>query len=288
LDAALKAAEEQGEGFWTVYRGLAAAERDALVADRLISPEFDVSGAHRAVLVDSGRRLSVMINEEDHFRFQALTSGWSADSAHRSVNEIVSSWTDVMSFAWSPRFGFLSASPFNSGSGVRISAMFHLIGLAHTKKLKSVLKAMQHQTIVVRGLFGENSRAVGAMVQLSVTGDEIEAIRGAGSFLIEEERAARGSVDPGVVSAIAAEARDFAIGSRSLSLSDSLRVLAWVRWAADLSCPGFPSEPRAIDARLRRMGVFDSASEADSGRLRAQALRELLEPFRGDKLDFRS
>ena len=63
------------------YKGLTNAERDHLVAGRLVSPDFEWTLPGRALLVDRGRALSVMVNEEDHLRIQALSAGWSICSA---------------------------------------------------------------------------------------------------------------------------------------------------------------------------------------------------------------
>ncbi|MFX8569794.1 hypothetical protein ABTM09_20090, partial [Acinetobacter baumannii] len=70
-------------------------------------------------------------------------------------------------FQWSKAHGYLTASPANAGPAMRMSALVHLIGLAQTGRLTSVLKALATWNLVARGLFGESSRAVGAFFQVS-------------------------------------------------------------------------------------------------------------------------
>ncbi|HVL39983.1 MAG TPA: hypothetical protein VM328_11390, partial [Fimbriimonadaceae bacterium] len=186
----LQAARESGFGF-DIHKRLSPAEREHLVGCRLISPDFGWQEVGRAVLLDSERAACVMVNEEDHLRVQALTAGWSLSSAEQKSESALDALGANLQFAWSPRFGFLSASPFNAGTGRRLSAMFHLIGLASSRRLSSVIRALSSRGIVARGLFGESSRAVGAFVQVSATNVGLSDFLGACEYLRREERLAR-------------------------------------------------------------------------------------------------
>ncbi|MBI1756041.1 MAG: hypothetical protein HYR64_02925 [Fimbriimonas ginsengisoli] len=255
-------------------KSLTQAERDHYVGCRLISPEFAWREPGRALLIDEARALVAMINEEDHLRIQALSAGWSIGSAEALARSCEGALAQRLEFAWTPEFGFLAASPYNAGQGRRLSCMLHLIGLAHTKRLPSVVRALGARGLSARGLFGETSRAVGAFVQVSLTGGDAAEFTGAVDYLIQEERAARGGTR--AFERKAREAADFAEGSRSLSLADSLRVLAWARWASVAELPRFPASPRAVDAFLARMDVRPDDREQSVPRQRADALRRFL------------
>jgi protein arginine kinase len=259
-----------------VLRHISPAERDYLVGSRLASPDFDAHRHGRALLLDEARSLSVMINEEDHLRVQALTAGWSIESAHVLAQRCVSTLESRIDFAWSPKFGYLSASPFNAGEGRRLSCMLHLIGLAQTKRLPQMLKALTVQGITARGLFGEASRAIGAYVQVSVLSARRSEFVGACEYLMKEEREARNAIGRDELESKANRARDFAITSRTISLADALRVLAWVRWAAFAGIPDFDYEPRTADGILTNLELRGSEGDRASHE-RAVFLRESLE-----------
>jgi protein arginine kinase len=259
------------------YKGLTNAERDHLVAGRLVSPDFEWTLPGRALLVNDHRSLSVMVNEEDHLRIQALSAGWSirnSDTLARACHDALAA---RLRFAFSPTYGYLSASPFNCGSGRRRSAMFHLIGLAQGKRLPSVMTALGSKGITVRGLFGEASRAIGAFVQVSVLEVGYSEFAGACEYLLREEREARASIQREEIADRANRAREFAIGSRSLSLGDALRILAWARWAASVGLDGFPASPRAADAALTTLDIRGTIDEAHAAAQRANLLRTVLE-----------
>jgi protein arginine kinase len=260
-----------------VHRHISPAEREYLVGCRLASPEFLWSEPGRALLLDEVRRLSVMVNEEDHLRIQGLTAGWSAETAQIAAETAVIELGKGLEFAWSPSFGYLAASPYNAGKGHRLSAMFHLIGLAQTKRLPQVLKALSSQSIVARGLFGESSRAVGAFVQVSIVSGSLSEFIGAADYLIREEREARASVPKPLLIQRTMQVRDFALASRGLSVSDSTRIFAFARWAALAELDGFRFHPREIDAQLTHLELHASGTAEKAARLRAQYVRALLE-----------
>src|SRR5688500_2743429 len=128
-----------------VIRNASPAERDYLVACRLVSPDFDWKAIGRAVVLDKSRTTSVMVNEEDHSRLHALPPVWSLSKATKQSEKLLSQLQEKLEFAYTDKYGLLAASPSNCGSGLRHSALFHLIGLAHTVRLSTVIKALTSQ-----------------------------------------------------------------------------------------------------------------------------------------------
>ncbi len=275
MKAVLTAAHESNLGL-DVLKGISNAERDHLVGCRLVSPDFPWSEQGRALLLDPSRTLSLMVNEEDHLRLQALTAGWSIDAADGVASHYLSSIGKKLEFAFSEDFGYLSASPFNAGEGRRLSCMLHLIGLAQNRRLPSVLKALTTKGLAARGLFGESSRAVGAFLQVSVLQGTRSEFVGAVEYLIREERLARQALSRDHLEGKAAQAVEFAVVSRTVSLADALRVLAWVRWASSGKIPGFVVTPREVDAFLTTLEIRGDEEFKGASRLRAEALRQLV------------
>jgi len=276
MHSILEAAKEAHPSL-EVFKGLTNAERDYLVGCRLVSLDFEWTLPGRAFLVDEARSISLMVNEEDHLRIQALSAGWSINNCSAAASAFLDALEARLSFAYSPDFGHLSASPFNCGVGRRQSAMFHLIGLAHHRRLPSVIKALGVKGIAVRGLFGESSRAIGAFVQVSIIGRSISEFSGACEYLLNEERSARRAVGRDTLRERAIQAQQFAVGCPTVSLADALRVLAWVRWAASEKIEGFSISTRDVDATLATLELRTPSAGEVSGRQRADSLRAMLQ-----------
>lgn len=112
-------------------------------------------------------RLSIMVNEEDHLRIQAIRSGLALAAAYREVDQADDRVEAGIDYAFSRRFGYLTACPTNVGTGVRMSVMLHLPALRLTGDIDKVKRAAEGLCLAVRGFYGEGSEAVGDLYQLS-------------------------------------------------------------------------------------------------------------------------
>jgi protein arginine kinase len=260
-----------------VLRKITTAERNYLVGCRLASPDFPWREPGRALMLDSSRSTSVMVNEEDHIRMQALTAGWSLPAAEELVARRLALFSERLEFAWTQDLGYLAASPYNVGAGRRLSAMFHLVGLANARRLPTVMRALASTGVVVRGLFGETSRAVGAFVQVSVTRGTRDSFVGACDYLVAQEREARKEFGMGHLDRKVSKVRDFAVSSRGLTLSDALRVIGWVRWGSVAELPSVRVSPRVVDSWLTTMELRGPTADERAEAERAVFMRERLE-----------
>ncbi len=262
---------------WQVSSPLSPPERDFLAHLRLVSPEFEGSKPGQALWLDEARAVSVLVLEEDHLRIQSVLPGWCPEEAERHSRTVERTLGATLDYAQTKELGHLTTSITNAGTGCRISGMFHLIGLAHTGRLASVLRAIAEQGVVVRGPFGEHSRAIGHAFQVSRIGLYDSAFAGAAAYLMTEEHAARASVQRTPLRNLVGQAIEFAVKSRELSYADALRVLAWVRWGA---CEGLLTGdlgPHDIDAWLIELDVWSPPNTQRIGVRRAAWVRTKLE-----------
>lgn len=112
-------------------------------------------------------RLSIMVNEEDHLRLQVIHSGLDLSGALAEVDAIDDRLEATLDFAFSPRFGYLTACPTNVGTGLRLSVMLHLPALRMTGELDKVKNAADDMSLAMRGFYGEGSESAGDFYQLS-------------------------------------------------------------------------------------------------------------------------
>ena len=173
-------------------------EQHFLVEERVASISLIKGEGPRGVARDGGGKLSVMINEEDHLRIQGMDSGFRPDEVWEAVSKADDSIGGVLKYAYSPRFGFLTACPTNSGTGLRVSCLAHLPGLVLTKTVDQVLQGASQMGVSTRGFLGEHSDILGNIFQLSnraamgLSEEEfIESTSGTIREIINHERAAR-------------------------------------------------------------------------------------------------
>ncbi len=152
--------------YWPL-EGMPQLDRDLLVERHLISREHARAEGDRGVAVRSDESLAVMVNEEDHLRLQALRTGFQLEDAYESVDRLDTALEASLRYAFSPRFGYLTACPTNVGTGLRISVMMHLPAVVLVKQVDKVLQSLQRLNFTVRGLYGEGSSPVGEFYQIS-------------------------------------------------------------------------------------------------------------------------
>jgi len=159
-----------GDGVtWVDIPDCTDLDRQLLVERHLISRQHARADANvpRAVAVGADESFAVMINEEDHLRMQVMRSGMQLAEAFAQVNRIDDALESHIDFAYSRKFGYLTACPTNIGTGIRVSVMLHLPALCMTGEIEKVRRAAKEMHLAVRGLFGEGSESLGDLYQIS-------------------------------------------------------------------------------------------------------------------------
>lgn len=217
-----------------------ASEEEAvsLVERHIVSPEFISDRRGKAVLISDDESISIMVNEEDHLRIQVLREGFSLKEAAETADRIDTLLSETLDFAYDPEFGYLTQCPTNLGTGMRASVMLHLPALTENGAMPRIASNLSKLGLTLRGTYGEGSKSVGGLYQLSnqITlglseNEAIENLRSITVQLMEEERKARSQMAQDVAWQ---DKIDRAAGilktARVLSSSECMELLSYVRF----------------------------------------------------------
>ncbi|MBU0677459.1 MAG: protein arginine kinase [Verrucomicrobia bacterium] len=163
----LKGLKELNDPLSVHMADITMLDKEVLFERHLISREHADRGRGSGLIVREDEVVAVMVNEEDHLRLQALYPGLALDQAWQVANAVDSALEKEVSYAFSTRWGYLTACPSNVGSGMRASVMLHLPGLVLMDEMGPIVKGMGKIGLAVRGLWGEGTEAVGNMFQVS-------------------------------------------------------------------------------------------------------------------------
>jgi protein arginine kinase len=152
---------------WVDLRQSPKLDRQLLLERHLISRQHSVTDAPRGVVLSLDESFAVMVNEEDHLRIQVIRSGMQLDEVYRQAEQIDDALESSLDYAFSNRFGYLTACPTNVGTGIRVSVMLHLPALKLTGEIEKVRRAARDMHLAVRGYHGEGTEAVGDLYQIS-------------------------------------------------------------------------------------------------------------------------
>ncbi|MDB6149618.1 MAG: putative ATP:guanido phosphotransferase [Chthoniobacter sp.] len=167
IKARVEELTEMADAHSVYSQDLSALEKQVLVERHLISREHAAKGVGSAVVLNKRQTLSIMINEEDHLRLQALRSGLQLKSVFKMIDKVDTALEERLDFAFHPKLGYLTACPTNVGTGMRASAMLHLPALVMSEQINQVIQAVNKIGLAVRGLYGEGTEALGNLFQVS-------------------------------------------------------------------------------------------------------------------------
>jgi protein arginine kinase len=142
-------------------------DKEILFERHLISQDLALKEVGCGVFVSPDECLSVMVNEEDHIRIQSLQPGLNLVAAWKDADRIDDQIEAMLTYAFSPKLGYLTACPSNVGTGMRASVMLHLPGLVFMEEMDPVINGISKIGLAVRGMWGEGTEAAGNMFQVS-------------------------------------------------------------------------------------------------------------------------
>jgi protein arginine kinase len=146
---------------------LDSLDKQFLVERHLMSLEHAQKTNYKAIVIDDEEVVSIMINEEDHIRMQVMQSGFNLFEAWNIISRIDDCLAKELTFAFLPDWGYLTACPTNTGTGMRGSVMLHLPALVMSRQIDRVLAAIAKLSFTTRGLYGEGTQATGNLFQIS-------------------------------------------------------------------------------------------------------------------------
>lgn len=241
-------------GFADSMYNLQGMDKQMLVERHLISREHAAKNVGSGVVINPRETLSVMINEEDHLRMQAIKPGLQVKSSFQAINKIDDAIEAELEYAFVPRLGYLTACPTNVGTGMRASAMLHLPGMALSDQINQVIQAVAKLGLAVRGLYGEGTEALGNVFQISnqttlgeTEDDIIERLNKVVLQIIEHEQNARLSLlqkKPKIVYDQVGRAYGILSNAHSTSSKEALNLLSLLRMGVDMDL--LPMTARAV------------------------------------------
>lgn len=147
-------------------KDLSQSEKNSLAEKHLVSLEM-IKSDYGSALINTDETMSIMLLEEDHLRLQVIFGGFKLHEAWELANKVDDVIEESVTYAFSEEFGYLTACPTNTGTGIRASVMMHLPALTLTNNINKIISSASALGLTVRGLYGEGSKAYGNLYQIS-------------------------------------------------------------------------------------------------------------------------
>lgn len=276
-------------------------DRLALAEKRLISDDLAENGLNHRAIISLDESVSIMINEEDHIRIQSMQSGLNLHEAFDSALRLAGRLDTILDLSHCERYGYLTACPTNTGTGMRASVMAHLPGLVLGGRIKSTVEGLQKLNFAVRGRYGEHSKSQGNLFQISnqltlgiSEADLINDLQSMLQQLIEQERQARQELyrqQRPIIEDRVMRAYGILTAARLMSTQEAEQLLSDLRLgiSLELICSVNHSDINRIEATIgpasiqKTKGRLMSPDERDQER--AAVIRSLLDKKTENKSD---
>lgn len=284
---------EMEESYAENLEALSPLEKQVLVERHLISREHAAKGVGSAVVMNAPQSLSVMINEEDHLRMQAICCGLQLENVHKMIDRVDTELEGQLDIAFDDKLGYLTACPSNVGTGMRASAMLHLPGLVMSDQINKIINSVNKIGLAVRGLHGEGTEAMGNLFQVSnqtTLGEAESEIIGRLNRVIEQiidhEQNARALLAQRKAITLHDQiGRAYGLLSHAYSISskEALNLLSIIKLGIDLAvfpdAHRFPVDELFIEtqpAHLQKGAQLQKMSSEERDSLRADLIRAKL------------
>lgn len=231
---------------------LSEIDKIAMVERHIVSPLLAEKEQTTGLILAEDEAVSIMINEEDHVRIQAIVGGMNLEQAYQEADLVDDIAYDKLHFAYDEKYGYLTACPTNAGTGMRASCMVFLPALSSARMIQKLMEEVGKYGVTIRGIYGEGTKSLGSIYQISnqktlgISESEIiENLKRIVLQVVKQERKRREYM----ISVNADEIEDQVFRSygvlkyaRQISSDDAMTLLSQIKFGSDCGLIKFDHE----------------------------------------------
>ena len=193
--------DEDGSFLSCSLENLTKTERMALVERYLLSNEIVEKEQETGIILSKDEAKSILINGEDHLQIQVILNGMDMEKAFEIANQIDDTVCEQMEYAYDRKYGYLTSSFDNIGTGMRASYIVFLPALSLEEKIVSLKEKVKKYGIIIRNCYEEGKETRIPIYELSnqrtMGSSEMEIIENLNQMIkqiISEERKCRETI----------------------------------------------------------------------------------------------
>lgn len=152
---------------WLSAKETPAIEKEFLYEHFLALNGFQNTLAGQGFIVDESAHFLAELNIQNHLQIQLIDCQGSWEKAWNQLNAIETALGSSVDFAFSPKFGYLTAEPYLCGTGLNVQAYLHLPALIYTDQLQETLLKQKEEGVSATSLSGNLNEFIGDIVVVS-------------------------------------------------------------------------------------------------------------------------
>lgn len=176
-------------------------QKEYLVEHFLTTQSFHQAHSGEAFIVDQTGEFLAALNIRDHIQLQLIDCRGELESAWNRLVQIETALGKSVSYAYSPKYGFLTSDFSLCGTALVVSVFLQVPGLVHSDKIDEVLEKLAEESLTVTGIQGNPTEIIGDIIvvnnsyTLGLTEENIIALlRSFTTKMLVEEHGARSKI----------------------------------------------------------------------------------------------
>ncbi len=176
---------------------ISASDKEYLFEHFLMTEGIHQAQKGDGFVLDEQGHFCGIVNVRNHLQLSLVVFSKELEEAYNRLTAVEDHLGHQANFAFSERFGFLTAEPHRVGTGLVATAFLHLPALIHTKQLEEEIRDLRQEGLLTFGIQGDPQELIGDVLLISnayTLGVKEEAVlssvrRGAMRIMLAEERA---------------------------------------------------------------------------------------------------
>ena len=211
----------------------------SLVEKNIITKEYAKNkNGLNSILINDEENICIMLNGEDHLEIQIFSSGLDIKNTLNYGIEIDNKIDEILGYAKSKKYGYLTTYPNNCGTGLKITVKLELPALLETKNMRTIVEALSNFELNIKEVENEkNIFEISNIKTLGIKEEEIaQEIKIITEKIVEKERKLRKIIANQGIELEDKIYRSYGIlqNCRKLSLDEAKKYLSIIKLGKDI------------------------------------------------------
>ncbi len=155
------------EGDWSFFPFSQLSQSDLnIIQEYFFLPMRSINEQYGAIAVNETHEQTILVNSQHHLKISLINTGEDLVQSYLQLNLIEEQLSSHLSFSFHPVFGYLSPSPADLGTGLKISYLLHLPAINLLNRLPQACRIAADHNSVLRTLSLNHSSNMGNLFVL--------------------------------------------------------------------------------------------------------------------------
>lgn len=141
-------------------------DKEFLMEHFLSLQSFQHAHGGEGFIIDATGTFLTTFNLNNHLQFTVLDTHGDIEKASNRLAKVETALGQALGYAFSPKFGFLTADPHQCGTAFCVAAFLQLPALSQTGELEPVIKKLKDDQLVITGIQGSPTEIIGDVIAL--------------------------------------------------------------------------------------------------------------------------